>query len=230
MPKKYKTLPKRDSREERKRFVIFVDGKTEAIYLGNFKSRGSSICFDIRYNEKSTSSLLQYACDPQRKKECKGYDKVWVVCDRDKDQNNSDDKFNQSYVRAENNGIEVAYSNDAFELWFLLHFEDVYSSMPRSDISEKLKKHIPGYDKAQNIYEDLTKENRYNEAVKRAKKLMESVDSKNPAGANPSTKVYLLTEELLSPLKRIRSKLTDTVPSRMCTESLHFERPIILNR
>jgi len=49
---------------------------------------------------------------------------VWCVFDRDVGTIDNVD-FNESIVLAQERGIEVAWSNDAFELWILLHFEDI---------------------------------------------------------------------------------------------------------
>lgn len=55
---------------------------------------------------------------------------VWCVFDRDKESIPHEEalgntKFNQSIQTAINNGIQMAWSNDAFELWVLLHFENI---------------------------------------------------------------------------------------------------------
>tara|TARA_R100001369_G_scaffold86204_1_gene120497 strand:+ start:937 stop:1677 length:741 start_codon:yes stop_codon:yes gene_type:complete len=56
--------------------------------------------------------------------------KVWCVFDRDKEETakkiaKGNISFNASIKTAEERGINVAWSNDCFELWVLLHFEDV---------------------------------------------------------------------------------------------------------
>lgn len=55
---------------------------------------------------------------------------IWCVFDRDVEevlekQLVGDTMFNESIETAERVGIKVAWSNDAFELWILLHFEDI---------------------------------------------------------------------------------------------------------
>lgn len=54
---------------------------------------------------------------------------VWCVYDRDIQRDVSRDKrliaFDESIQLAERKGFEVAWSNDSFELWILLHFEEV---------------------------------------------------------------------------------------------------------
>jgi hypothetical protein len=48
------------------------------------------------------------------------------VFDRDKEHNNGKDtSFTDSINTAESKGIKTAWSNDNFELWILLHFEEV---------------------------------------------------------------------------------------------------------
>lgn len=47
------------------------------------------------------------------------YDRVWAVFDKD---SFPDVKFNGAIQKAISNGIDVAWSNEAFELWYLYHF------------------------------------------------------------------------------------------------------------
>ena len=44
---------------------------------------------------------------------------MWLVFDRDEWRA---EVFNQVIAQAERKNIQVAYSNQAFELWYLLHF------------------------------------------------------------------------------------------------------------
>ncbi|MBT1709449.1 RloB domain-containing protein [Fulvivirgaceae bacterium PWU5] len=53
---------------------------------------------------------------------------VWCVFDRDRNENDADEldvAFDQSILIAQRRGLGVAWSNDAFELWILLHLRDV---------------------------------------------------------------------------------------------------------
>ena len=51
---------------------------------------------------------------------------VWCVFDRDKEINDrKDTSFSDSIIMAQAKGFRTAWSNDDFELWILLHFEDV---------------------------------------------------------------------------------------------------------
>lgn len=146
--------------------------------------------------------------------------------DRDKEPNDGKDTaFNDSIVTANSKGIKTAWSNDNFELWILLHFEDVdiqnheYLSRKKyyERLTEILKQSFPHEAKFQNQRFDYyttmkSKENfiRYiyqlmkgsiNVAVQRAEKL-EAVHLTNPPKAIhlhcPCTKVHWLVKELRS--------------------------------
>jgi len=63
---------------------------------------------------------------------------IWSVFDRDTEtedsiqiDNEKDLQFTLSIQLASNAGIEVAWSNDVFELWILLHFENLQSGIWR---------------------------------------------------------------------------------------------------
>jgi len=45
--------------------------------------------------------------------------------------------------------IEAVVSVPCFELWLLLHYEDVYAAIHRYDVYDRLKLHIQNYDKGQ---------------------------------------------------------------------------------
>lgn len=74
---------------------------------------------------------------------------IWIVFDFDVNLSGDPDPgilriantfFTTSIKQAEANGINVAWSNDVFELWILLHFEDVTPAVPinRTDIYARL--------------------------------------------------------------------------------------------
>ena len=104
--------------------------------------------------------------------------------------------------------IDIAYTNEAFELWYLLHFEYRNTAMSRTEYSSKLTEHISNainnktfkYKKnINNIYTILLPNQAI--AIKNAKKLLKSYINHNPEKDNPSTKVHVLVEELNNILK-----------------------------
>lgn len=61
--------------------------------------------------------------------------------------------FDQSIKTAQSNGIKLAWSNDAFELWILLHFEDLDFNDPEN------KKRQRYYDRLTDVYKALLNPN-----------------------------------------------------------------------
>ena len=87
----------------------------------------------------NTISLVNKAIsirDTEQKKK-HYYDQCWVVFDKDdfpaKD-------FNQAITLAQKNGFRVAYSNQAFEYWFLLHFNLYRGPLHRQNYADMLSK------------------------------------------------------------------------------------------
>lgn len=48
--------------------------------------------------------------------------------------------------------FEAIASVPCFELWLLLHFEDVFAPLHRTEVYQRLHQHLPGYDKGQAGY------------------------------------------------------------------------------
>jgi hypothetical protein len=159
-------------------------------------------------------------------KSYKDFDHKWIVIDRDSPRVNggghSKEDFNNALKNAKskksNFNIEVAYANDSFELWYLLHFEYRNSAISRDEILTQVIKRLKEHDtyKFSKLSKDNIKQENYTkmifetlkplqgDAIKNAKKLLDSYgDEHNPERDNPSTRVHLLVEVLngLVPLK-----------------------------
>ncbi len=117
------------------RFLIVCEGeKTEPNYFKRFPVATANIeLIGVGYN---TMSLINYTLE-LRKELNYSYetDQVWCVFDKD---DFSDNDFNAAIHKAEANGINVAYSNEAFELWYLLHFDKHDTALHRDDYITKL--------------------------------------------------------------------------------------------
>jgi hypothetical protein len=153
---------------------------------------------------------------------------VWSVFDRDKDNNDfGSTVFEKAIELAKTSGIKVAWSNDSFELWVLLHFDDIdpedLTNTMRSAYYEKLSsifKSLPEPNedlqrailhKSFNYKKDLKQGNNFRnivrptiignirEAIERAKKLEEyhSAEGKPNHEKSPCTLVHHLVLELL---------------------------------
>lgn len=116
------------------------------------------------------------------------YDEVWCVFDVDVHA-----RLARALERARTASIQVAVSNPCFELWLLLHFVDQAGALSPRRVSERLRKHLPGYQK-QVRFRDCA--DGYSDAVIRARSLDERHSRNERSGANPSTGVYRLTERV----------------------------------
>ncbi|MEG4426915.1 MULTISPECIES: RloB family protein [unclassified Microcoleus] len=185
----------------RRWFLIVCEGeKTEPNYFKSFPVDTNVIKLDIKGEGKNTKSLVEKAIELKNDSEFDETDRFWCVFDRDNNPKNPNDaqNFNAAINIAQNNGIKVAYSNDAFELWYLLHFHYYNAAISRKDYQNMLTKLLGHkYEKnSDTIYEEL--KDKQQDAIKHAKRLLQEYDRPNPETDNPSTTVHLLVEELNS--------------------------------
>lgn len=192
-----------NTRKPDKRILIVCEGKkTEPNYFFGFQKQlrnkdiSPKVKLDIEPAEMSSLSLINEAIR-LIKIDNGEYDQVWCVFDRDhKQENNNLQNFNTAIEKAKKNKIKLAVSNDAFELWFLLHYEYYSSQTHRHKLIKKLSaKNRLGakYKKnSENMYEILR--NQQPDAIKNAKRLWN--DCKSDYNSNPSTTVFKLVEEL----------------------------------
>lgn len=193
---KYRTYRGRKvgTREPKQRFLIVCEGdQTEPNYFRGFRVP-ADVIVDIEPGAGMHTSVVRRAIDIAKEFQ-DVYDQVWCVFDRDKNGHNSK-SFNEALELARHNGILVAYSNDAFELWYLLHFNYHDTAMHRHDYITKLKVFL-GSDYRKNdpnMYEKL--ESRINVADRNARKLLSRYKPTRPEQDDPSTTVHLLVEQL----------------------------------
>ncbi|MEA5534858.1 RloB family protein [Crocosphaera sp. XPORK-15E] len=202
----------------RKRFLILCEGaETEPNYFKSFQQIGrDNQTVTIIIEPLGAVGITVVTEAIKRKQQDGDYeeDEVWCVFDRDaKKENNNKQNFNEAIRLAFENKLNLAVSNDAFELWFLLHYEYYQSETHRSDLKEMLsenKRLGEKYEKnSENMYEKL-KDKQF-DAIKFAKKLWnshKSNDNENDEkelsvqesierhNQNPSTTVYKLVEKL----------------------------------
>lgn len=181
--------------------LIVCEGtKTEPNYFEAFSLYNLEV--KIVGRGSNTIDLVKYAI-----KEKESYDSVWCVFDKD---DFPDDNFNKACVLAENNDIELAYSVESFELWFLLHFDYLNSGIGRIQYIQKLNKLFQQhfnkeYEKNSDEVYDLLSSDRQQTAIRNAKRLAaEYVESMLPASRYPVTYVYRLVEKLNQFLKEKR--------------------------
>ncbi|MDD4529209.1 MAG: RloB family protein [Bacteroidales bacterium] len=178
----------------KERILIVCEGeKTEPNYFLSFKVTSASVI--VVGTGKNTNKVVEKALEKKIKEEEENtpYDQIWCVFDRD---SFPDCDFNSALKLAKTNNIKVAYSNEAFELWYLLHFEYWIASISRKAYKNKLTKRLgKEYKKnSKTMYDDLL--DKQPQAIFHAKKLIKSYLNHNPLKDNPCTKVFELVEEL----------------------------------
>lgn len=185
-------LPRKvDTREIRQRFLIVCEGeKTEPNYFRSFRVPKDVAEIDVQGLGENPSRLVKSAKDLNNQGD---YDQVWCVFDRD---SWTVEDFNNAIQKANEQGFKVAYSNEAFELWYVLHFDFLNTGIPRGDYLRKLNSLLGRtYKKnSETIYEELLE--RQSIAIKNAENLLKQYDPHIPAKDNPSTLVHLLVQEL----------------------------------
>jgi hypothetical protein len=139
------------------------------------------------------------------------YDQVWCVFDKD-DFNDND--FNSAIQIALANNFGVAYSNQSFEYWLILHFNDHQGGgMHRDNYNDKINEHLKPFKVTydgngtklieEDFFEllagidDKTSRKRAELAINRAERNYNHFDHTNPAREESSTTVFRLVRELL---------------------------------
>jgi len=188
---------RRPTRIEKESFLIICEGEnTEPEYFKSFRLSSARVK-TIAYTNKGNAFNFVNAAITEKNKRGKDFDNYWVVFDMDA---NSKQDFNSAIQLAKANKLKVAYSNQAFELWYLLHFSYIQNEMHRRLYKRKLDELLPfPYDKdkdtAKNMYAALL--NKQSDAIANAKKAYEEIGNhQSPADEESSTTVYKLVEVL----------------------------------
>ena len=147
------------------RILIVSEGsKTEPNYFREIRAayRLHTANVEVRPSELGTAPIqvVQYAQalfedgDRHKNIQRRAFEKVYAVFDRD-----DHDSYHEALTLAAS--LDGKLRNDAkqpvafqaiasvpsFELWLLLHFEDIQAPLHRDEVMRRLKLHIPGYDK-----------------------------------------------------------------------------------
>ena len=197
MPSKRKGLVsykrKQNIRSLRKRFIIVCEGKkTEPNYFKQFRVAVTIYDIDIIGLGANTIAVVNKAIEEKQKNRDA---EVWSVFDKD---SFSIQNFNAALARARSNNIKVAYSNEAFELWFLLHFNYHTAATQRSNYAQMLSaSNRLGFTYAKNdtdMYEILKDKQAI--AIQNAERLLRLYSPHDPARNNPCTTVHYLVQAL----------------------------------
>lgn len=184
-------------RNVKQSFLIVCEGvRTEPDYFKAFRVTTATV--KAAGQAMNTIRLVNKAISiketDQKKKRL--YDQCWVVFDKDdfpaKD-------FNQAIILAHKNGFKVAYSNQAFEYWFLLHFNLYKGTLHRNNYAGMLTK-LTGIPYSKNEGFGAIMYNRLvgmqTQAIRNAESVLAEMSQGNPALEESSTTVHLLVSEL----------------------------------
>lgn len=186
-----------------KTFLIVCEGQSEELYFKSFP------VISARVNPVplgcSKSTLVECA---KAIVEDESYDEVWCVFDMDykPDVNGQFTDFDNAIKSAIAAGFKCAYSNDAFELWYVLHYQLIEQEQLRTFYFQKLSEFWNfNYEKegknkkiARSLYSLLENDPKASQerAIKNAEKLFEAQKDKLFHLQNPVTKIYKLVESL----------------------------------
>ena len=189
----------------RERILIVCEGsKTEPNYFESIKGvlpQQIANVIDVDGQGYNTQSLVNRARTLRADAADTDYpyDEVWVVFDRD---SFSPDAFDNAIHSAEAAVMKAAWSNEAFELWYILHFEARQTGMSRTEYKACLTGHLKSaYQKNDpDMYAKLARHGQEPQAMQRAIRLRQVHADVPDHQANPCTRV----DELVSRLNAFR--------------------------
>lgn len=158
------------------RILIVSEGsKTEPNYFSEIRAayRLHTANVEVRPSELGTAPIqvVQYARelfengDRHKNIQPRAFEQVYALFDRD-DHNSY---FKALRLAESLNGklkndakqfisFKAIASIPSFELWLLLHYEDIQAPLPRNEVMLRLKQHIPGYEKGAGQSFSITRE------------------------------------------------------------------------
>jgi hypothetical protein len=200
------------TRLERQRILIVCEGlNTEPDYFRQFRQHFRLTAAEIVEVGGAGETIRVVERAKNENEQCR-FDQTWVVFDKD---DFPADNFDNAIKMAEAAGFGAAYSNQAFEYWLLLHFENHQGgAMHRDQCADKLNDYLkpfgatfdgkgsksvsPAFFQILMGKDEKIGETRLNLAIKRAEKVLDFyADKSSPAFAESSTTVFLLVRELL---------------------------------
>ena len=184
-----------DVRPRRRVLILCEDEKSSRLYFEGFHLDTRRVEVRAVGTGRNTDSLVEDAIRRNERANEAGqpFNEIWCVFDRD---SFPAQNFNRAFQLADAHGISVAWANEAFELWYLLHFNYHDTGISRREFEPRLSGLLKvRYEKNDDtIYEKLKA--RQPQAMKHARRLEQEMSGRNPESANPSTSVHKLVEFL----------------------------------
>lgn len=202
------------SRRPNKRFLIFCEGQSEESYFNSFPVMGIQVkCVDMQGRSKLAMVRKAQEYIKAENREDNVYDEIWCVFDMDFKQGGKElADFDTAISQAAKYKYKVAYSNDAYELWYYLHYQHTDIPNNRTFYYSELSKlwninYVKDGKKkneCQQVYNRLQEDDRacQIQAIERAKQLHLSQIDQPFHKQNPVTTIYKLVENLNEYLAR----------------------------
>lgn len=207
---------KENVREKLVRFLIVCEGtKTEPHYFEALIKNYISTVREVTIEGKgrATVALVDRTLEIRQELERKNamsFDRVWVVFDKD-----DFDDFNDAIKKANKLGFRSAWTNEAFELWYYLHFEYLDTGISREAYIDKLQnafrkkmgddnfKYCKGNPDVYRLLQQYGREELAKRFSQQLRALYTGIDY---ATHKPCTMVDILVEELEHPDLVLKSK------------------------
>ena len=198
-----------DTKLKRKFILIVCEGeKTEPNYFESIRKnlKKGLLEVEIQGLGRNTLDVVEEADRLRHKYKSEKnriYDEVWAVFDKDSFLTaNFDNAINKGESLKEN--IFCAWTNEAFELWYLLHFEFVNVPMNREDFKPFIEKQISAKSgkpfkylkNSEEMYQLLLEYGDETQAIKWAETLEKLYTDKKYSTHNPCTMVHKLVSRL----------------------------------
>lgn len=206
---------KRASKVSHDRILIVSEGeKTEPLYFRELIRQlrlhtASAVVVPSGYGTQPIQ-VATYARDlflegnphPNRKIAPKAFEEIYVVFDRDEHDSYFEalqfcEKYNGRLLNDNRKKVlfKAIASIPSFELWLLLHFEDVHAPLHRDEAYAEVRKYIAGYDKGvEGVFSKTF--DQYERAKQNAERLCATSSCYNDA--EPFTEIHVVVDKLLS--------------------------------
>lgn len=190
--------------EEKQYYLIVCEGsRTEPEYfqhIQNMLPKNLVETIAIEGGQGNTIDVVRKAIELRDKRNrsvtAPPFDEVWAVYDKD---DFPAKRFNSAIQLAAQEDICSGETNEAFELWYVLHFDYLDTAIGRADYCTRLSKIFNRkYIKRETHFHALLFEGkRVLTAIGHAEKLLKIHTGKSPANACPYTRVHELVRKLL---------------------------------
>ncbi|MEU5903876.1 RloB family protein [Micromonospora sp. NPDC047467] len=195
------------SRQERQTYLICSEGKnTETLYFKGLRRelRASNVRIVVTSGQGEPYGVVEKAIAEVERATASGndYDRVFCVIDVEAPPTHTHARLDAALRLAARHGIICVVSNPCFELYLLLHYQDVSAYLTTEEAGRLLEKHPCGYRRRGKLLNFEALQPGRAEAHRRAARLDRSHAGQPVPARNPWTSVPDLVTELESAAAR----------------------------